>query len=334
MVEKVNIELLLVRKLAEDYLKSKITDLIELTGDASSRKYYRFLHSGKSYVACLASPFQSERDSDFYVIQKLMDSSGIKVPQIFSLKPNEGFYLEEDLGDSTLVSYLGSDVDKNVSIEKYKSILDILIKLQSVPTSETIVGARSFDQKKFDEESSLSIKYFLSSYLKASEEDICNKLFQDEISHMNKTLGENPLKVFSHRDLHSRNIMVKDEDLYLIDFQDARLGLPFYDLVSLLEDCYYPLKQEDRAFLIKYYKNKSPLTKNMSDKDFEYWYNMSAIQRLFKALGSFTYINATRGDDRYLKYVGVGVGRLLSFLEKESSLPNFYQLIKKTYHEN
>ena len=124
MVEKVNIELLLVRKLAEDYLKSKITDLIELTGDASSRKYYRFLHSGKSYVACLASPFQSERDSDFYVIQKLMDSSGIKVPQIFSLKPNEGFYLEEDLGDSTLVSYLGSDVDKNVSIEKYKSILD------------------------------------------------------------------------------------------------------------------------------------------------------------------------------------------------------------------
>ena len=334
MIGKVNIELLLVRKLAEDYLKSKVTDLIELTGDASSRKYYRFFHSGKSYVACLASPFQSERDSDFYVIQKLMDSSGIKVPQIFSLKPTEGFYLEEDLGDSTLVSYLGSDVDNHVSLEKYKNVLDILIKLQSIPTAETIVGERSFDQKKFEEESNLSIEYFLSSYLKAPEEDTCNRLFRDEISHMNKTLGENPLKVFSHRDLHSRNIMVKDEALYLIDFQDARLGLPFYDLVSLLEDCYYPLKQDEREVLIRYYKNKSPLLKDMSEKEFEYWYNLSAIQRLFKALGSFTYINVTRSDDRYLKYVGVGVGRLLALLEKESSLANFYQLLKKTYHEN
>ena len=72
----------------------------------------------------------------------------------------------------------------------------------------------------------------------------------------------------------------------------------------------------------------------MPEKEFNYWYNLSAIQRIFKALGSFAYISITRGDDRYLKYVGVGVGRLLSLLENESSLVNFYQLLKRIYHEN
>ena len=65
MVDKVNVELLLVRKLVEDYLKSKVLEIHELTGDASSRKYYRFSHGGGSYVACLDSPFLNEDDSDF-----------------------------------------------------------------------------------------------------------------------------------------------------------------------------------------------------------------------------------------------------------------------------
>ena len=128
--------------------------------------------------------------------------------------------------------------------------------------------------------------------------------------------------------------LFKNEDLYLIDFQDARLGLPFYDLVSLLEDCYYPLRHEERESLIKYYRENSPLVNRMPEESFRYWYNLSAIQRIFKALGSFSYISTTRGDDRYLKYVGVGVGRLLALLETENSLQNFYQLLKRTYHEN
>ena len=128
--------------------------------------------------------------------------------------------------------------------------------------------------------------------------------------------------------------MVKDGEYFLIDFQDARLGLPFYDLVSLLEDCYFPLSYSKRNVLINYYKENSTLLNSYSREEFEYYYDLSAVQRIFKALGSFAFINETRQDDRYLKYIGVGVHRLLNILSKYDEFKYFYKILKRSYHEN
>ena len=160
MVEKINVELLLVRKLVEDYLKSKVIDIQELTGDASSRKYYRFSHANNSFVACLDSPFSKEEDSDFFKIQKLLTINNINVPKIYSVKPAEGFFIEEDLGDSTLVSFLGGEPDDDTIVACYKKVIDILIEMQSVNVEGSVVGTRSFDEIKFDIESKMSIKHF------------------------------------------------------------------------------------------------------------------------------------------------------------------------------
>jgi len=334
LVEKVNVELLLVRKLVEDYLKSKVLDIHELTGDASSRKYYRFSHASNSFVACLDSPFQSEDDSDFFKVQKLLNANKIIVPRIYSVKPAEGFFIEEDLGDSTLVSFLGSEPDDDTVVACYKKVLDILIEMQAVDVRGSVVETRSFDEVKFGDESRMSINYFMGSYLGANEDDITDDKFLSEINDLNKKLAGREGRVFSHRDLHSRNIMVKDSEYFLIDFQDARLGLPFYDLVSLLEDCYFPLSDSKRDLLIDYYKQRSVLMTDYSREEFEYFYDLSAIQRIFKALGSFTFINETRSDDRYLKYIGVGVHRLLNILSKYDEFKHFYKILKRSYHEN
>ena len=71
-----------------------------------------------------------------------------------------------------------------------------------------------------------------------------------------------------------------------------------------------------------------------SRDEFDFLYSLSAIQRIFKALGSFTFINETRSDDRYLKYVGVGVHRLLELLSSQDELKSFYKILKRSYHEN
>ena len=139
--------------------------------------------------------------------------------------------------------------------------------------------------------------------------------------------------VLVHRDFHSRNLMIKSDELRMIDYQDSMLGTKLYDLVSLLEDTYFPLKHELKGELVEYFKSKIDLS-DIGVDNFDSLYDFNSIQRIYKALGSFAYIYHTRDDDRYLKYMGVGVNRLSNLLSNYSELKPFHDVIIKAYHEN
>ena len=97
----------------------------------------------------------------------MLKSNMIKVPEIYSTASNEGFYLEEDLGDLTLVNVLGRESEEDKILSYYKETILILNKLQGIPTKETIVGERSFDFEKLGQESDLAVENFLEKYLGA-----------------------------------------------------------------------------------------------------------------------------------------------------------------------
>ena len=126
--------------------------------------------------------------------------------------------------------------------------------------------------------------------------------------------------------------MVKEENLVVIDYQDIMVGSKLYDLVSLLEDSYFPLKNEIKVKLLDYFREQ--VLPGLSDELFSRLYNLNSVQRIYKALGSFTYIYNTRGDDRYLKYVGVGFSRLKDILQKCLELSSFHDITMKAYHES
>ena len=123
--------------------------------------------------------------------------------------------------------------------------------------------------------------------------------------------------------------MVKDGEQYLIDFQDARMGPIFYDLVSLLEDCYFSLRQKLRSLFYLYFMSK--VEGAFEIKDYRRLYNLCAIQRIFKALGSFAYFYVDKGDDRYLKYIGIGVDRLHEILKEIGDFPAFELTLQKSF---
>jgi aminoglycoside/choline kinase family phosphotransferase len=106
--------------------------------------------------------------------------------------------------------------------------------------------------------------------------------------------------------------MVKNNKYIFIDFQDARWGIPQYDLVSLLEDCYYDIKEENRQKLKRYYFDNldAAIHGQKSYEEFEVLYQDMTIQRVFKAVGSFCYIYNWRKDDRYLKYIGFAMEKI------------------------
>jgi len=137
-----------------------------------------------------------------------------------------------------------------------------------------------------------------------------------------------------HRDYHSRNIMNHKNQLYMIDFQDIRWGIPQYDLASLLHDCYFSLTQDERNYLLDYYwdKNKEKI-KGFNDKEeFFYYYDLIAIQRIFKAIGSFCFIFIDFKRMNYLQYIGTAMENLKRILLKHDDLNELRESLFGKYY--
>ena len=323
-----------------DQKKIKTCQLQEieiLTGDASTRRYYRVLTTDISYVVCLDQPILESNDEyDFIKVGKALSSNGVKVPMIYDVDIRRGYILEEDLGNITLLQRLAEINDLNGELELYKPCIDLLTKIHSIKIDqykEHSFTKLVFDQEKLMSEVLFSIKFFLRKFMKynISSEDEAT-IVSSFVDICNIIAGRD--KVFTHRDYHSRNLMAQNGDITTIDFQDARLGIPQYDLCSLLDDCYYNISIENVEKLKKYYwdtiKDKN-FKKNGFD-DFLYLYDLMMIQRIFKAIGSFSYIYALREDVRYIKYIGYSFEKMKRVLLKYPKYNNLRKILSKFYY--
>jgi aminoglycoside/choline kinase family phosphotransferase len=167
------------------------------------------------------------------------------------------------------------------------------------------------------------------------QDETNERIVYDEFQKIHGRLIEKEM-VLTHRDFHSRNIMVKNDELIIIDFQDARWGIPQYDLVSLLEDCYYELDSTVKENLKKYYYNalESVVKDQGSFEEFCSLYDDMAIQRVFKAIGSFAYIYNKRSDVRYLKYIGFAMEKLKRIMLKSPKYDILRKSIFKFYYDS
>lgn len=314
-----------------------ITDVERLTGDASTRRYYRVAVSNDYYVVCIDNPIKEKAHSDFFEIQSLFSSEGVSVPQIYDYIPEKGYYLEEDLGDITLLQFLATVDDETAEFEIYKKVIDELVLIHKIDVTKSRknpCGNRFFDFDKLYSEIEFTNTYFISELMKQDILVEDEKIISKSFSSICKNLA-NEETVTTHRDYHSRNIMMSSGNVKIIDFQDARMGIPQYDLVSLLEDCYYSLTRNNKFKLRKYYWETflEARKAQKSYEQFEYFYDLAKIQRVYKAIGSFSYIYSTRRDERYLKYIGFGFERLRRCLMKYPEFSSLRKTLSKIYYE-
>ena len=108
-------------------------------------------------------------------------------------------------------------------------------------------------------------------------------------------------RVLCHRDYHSRNLMLKEGRLYIIDFQDARMGPDTYDLVSLLRDSYVDISERAVEDLIAYFLALKGAAGH--EREFRQRFDVMALQRNLKALGTFGYQTAARQNPVYIQYI-------------------------------
>jgi aminoglycoside/choline kinase family phosphotransferase len=314
-------------------LRDEVLDEVDkLTGDASTRRYYRIFTNQNSYVVCLDNPFDGEVEKHpFLSVQQFLSENNIRVPGILDHNLSRGYLLEEDLGNVTLLQHIACINSRQEEFEIYKAIIDQLLVLHKI-SPEKIKNNHlfqlKFDYTKLMDETKFTFKYFFNFFNKCHDEVLISQL-ENLFDPIMRRLASQKM-VITHRDFHSRNIMVKKGEYIFIDFQDARWGIPQYDLVSLLEDCYYDIDEGNREKLKRYYYDNLDVSIHgqKTYEDFLNLYRDMTIQRVFKAVGSFCYIYNWRKDDRYLKYIGFAMEKIRRTM---MGMPQYEELMMRLF---
>lgn len=324
-----------------------VKSIEKLPGDASTRSYYRIQTADQLLVAMSMEPFaDSGKSVPFLSIQQHLFNNGVDVPKVLDFEPNKGLILLEDLGDITLLRRLHEVETSEVERRYFEKAIDALVRMHvhSGPKfakgdeAEKIEGFRlKFDVEKLMWEVNFTMEHFFTKHLqrKIPAEDL--QVINNGFTQICTELDAVPT-VFTHRDYHSRNLMVtgkgKDERFVMIDFQDARMGPPQYDLASLLKDSYYQLEDKQVAELVQYYlsqmKEEGAEIKDIAQ--FNRLFDLMAVQRNFKAIGSFASFHNRRGNPAYLKFIGNTFENIRRNLKKYPEFKKLREVLSYHYY--
>lgn len=288
-----------------------------LTGDASFRKYFRVetqdSMSGisKTYILMDAPP-DKEPIAPFIASTQILKQKSISVPTIHHQDQNNGLLLLDDFGDKTLLTTLNSQNAENY----YSKAIRVICDIQKLPAQPQLP---IFNTSELSREFNLFEEWFLLKLAKQSQIDL-----QPEYDYLIEKCLEQPYTV-THRDFHSRNIMILDGGaLGILDHQDLMMGPITYDLVSLIKDCYIDWPKEQ---LNHWFRLFCDLTSLAADKYFPY-FELIGLQRHMKALGIFARQSLLYNNDAYLQYIPRVLKYIHDVADKDDKLRNLAKLIR------
>lgn len=267
-----------------------------LTGDAGFRCYYRLNFTDSSLIAVNAPPDKSN-NLGFLAISDELAKHDVKVPKVIHHQPELGYFVLSDLGSCLLSDKLTTDSAKAY----YQQAIDCLMKInavEQVPSYALPIYDQTFVELELDIFNQWLLDKHLAFTLSTDEKSALKEAYQ--------VLVDNALsqpQCFMHRDYHSRNLMLVDEEIAVIDFQDAVKGPITYDIVSLLRDCYvkWPAALVDNLleYFIVHAAKKFNLAENKAT--WQRWFDLMGVQRHIKASGIFARLHHRDGKSGYLK---------------------------------
>jgi aminoglycoside/choline kinase family phosphotransferase len=275
-----------------------------ITGDASDRRYFRVLISDSPSIvlALYSSPFTFD-ELPFVNVARLLSRMPVPIPALLGHADDLGVLALEDLGDVTLQAHLGA-ASPAEHAALYRQAVALIATLQrrgaELASPEYLPYAVAFDIEKLTWELDFFIKHFIEGYRGIVIAPAVRDELRREFATLIIMLASEP-RVLCHRDYHSRNLMLHGEQLYLIDFQDARMGPDTYDLVSLLRDSYVDLPEQTVNDLLAYFMAIGG--RSSDEREFRQRFDVMALQRNLKALGTFGYQTTARRNSVYIQYI-------------------------------
>ena len=302
--------------------------VVPLTGDASTRQYFRILRPDNPSVvlAVYDTPFVFS-ELPFVNVCGLFTAIPLPVPAIAGHADDLGILILEDLGDVTLQAHLGMTQPAEHDA-LYRQAVEFVFRMQrkgaELQSDEYISYGIAFDRDKLMWELNFFVKHFLEAYRGMALPPAVRGALEEESLTIAEELASEP-RVLCHRDYHSRNLMVHDRRLYIIDFQDARMGPDTYDLVSLLRDSYVDFTEARVDDLIRTYLKLGGAAQATPEAFAEYRrrFDVMSVQRNLKALGTFGHQTTSRNNTVYIQYIPRTLSYVRTNLER---YPRFARL--------
>ncbi|MFM9904345.1 MAG: aminoglycoside phosphotransferase family protein [Pyrinomonadaceae bacterium] len=280
-----------------------------LTADASTREYFRIAWAGRTAVACVYPTAAAFSYQTYLDVTQLFLAGGLPVPEILDFDDDLLIVIQEDLGDRILRDAM-LEADAVLRSRLRDEAITMIARVQTATVrafeTESIASSQKFDREKLEWELNFFKTHYFESYLQRPLLPQDNTRLSAEFVELATEL-ESFATVLCHRDFHAANLMLDARNkMRIIDHQDARIGSPSYDLVSLLLDRITHLPSTEwLAKKRKYFLDvRQKLGLARLDEDaFAYEFRLQTIQRCLKAAGTFSFQSANRDKQYFIPFI-------------------------------
>jgi N-acetylmuramate 1-kinase len=295
----------------------------------SDRKFYRIRCSEEQALILVKYNLERQENRHYVTIADFLNEHRIRVPQIYFHDETEGLIWLEDLGERDLYSY--RDESWLVRRAFYESALDQIAILHSLPEAVCVRMKQhlpaEFNSELYLWEQNYFFENCLGRYFKINSAKLAPLAAMPALQKIAERLASFP-RILVHRDFQSQNIIIRNSQAYLIDFQGMRPGLAEYDLSSLLHDPYVDLSQTERTELIQYYRGRQLENGIAIDSDFDLKLRLCAMQRLMQALGAYGFLGLVKGHEHFLKHIPAALKSLQGIVEEIDGLGQLAKTLK------
>ncbi|WP_395636419.1 aminoglycoside phosphotransferase family protein [Sphingorhabdus sp.] len=273
-----------------------------VAGDASFRRYFRVNSATRGKAILMDAPPPHEDPQPFLDIAQYLTGHQFRAPEIYGTDLTRGLVLLEDFGDRRMREHLDDHPEDESQI--YRAAIDTIVRLAGTPAAD----AQPYDMATYLREVQLLTEWYMPAMGLSCDANAFDQMWVDALAPLASCQDVTVL-----RDYHAENIMLLDDgEQGIIDFQDALVGHPAYDLVSLLQDARRDVRPELEADMLAYY-----LTAANPGSDFDAHYALLGAQRNTKIIGIFTRLWKRDGKERYLSFLP----RMWGLLERDLAHP-------------
>jgi aminoglycoside/choline kinase family phosphotransferase len=315
--------------------------VLKLKGDASNRSYYRVGTFPQSYVVMVmpreaatrseeATKGDAPKELPFVNVHRYLERLNVRVPRILRYDEPNGMMVLEDLSDQTFEKALNDRTREELYLRAVKLLARLRTSAEKDPKPDCIAFGRGFDEDLYDWElhhfREWGLEVWSGKKPNAEERADLDKIFR----RISGQLASLP-KGFTHRDYQSRNLMVKDGELVVIDFQDALLGPRQYDLVALLRDSYVELPRPFVEQMLREYTAEMERlnSEKISFDDFLRTFDLLTVQRKLKDAGRFEFINRVKGNPGFLVSIPASLRYVKDALERQPQLSDLRKIVAR-----